>query len=107
MGEKGYYKVSSDPAGGSVLLDGAYYGLTPYTITVYTTGTPDHTISVSKSGYMTWSRSYSANPANGQTIDVFATLTRLSRPETFSGLEPGRCLSDPLDNGYAQLTTPG
>ncbi len=48
--EKGYYAVNSDPAQGSVLLDGAYYGLTPYTITVYPTGAAGHTISVSKSG---------------------------------------------------------
>ena len=42
--QKGYYKVSSDPTGGSVLFDGTNYGLTPVTITVSTTGTPDHTI---------------------------------------------------------------
>ncbi len=34
--QKGYYKVSSDPTGGSVLFDGTNYGLTPVTITVST-----------------------------------------------------------------------
>ena len=47
---KGYYQVSSNPTGGSVTFDGTNYGLTTVTITVSTTGTPGHTITVSKSG---------------------------------------------------------
>ncbi len=53
---KGYYQVSSNPTGASVVFDGTNYGLTPVTITVSTTGTPGHTITVSKSGYQTWSQ---------------------------------------------------
>ena len=60
--QKGYYRVNSDPNGGSVVFDGTNYGLTPVTITVSTTGTPGHTITVSKSGYQTWSQFYSGNP---------------------------------------------
>jgi len=105
--EKGYYKVSSDPTGGSVFLDGAYYGLSPYTITVYTTATPGHTISVQKSGYMTWSQFYSGNPANGQTISVFATLYPVSETGNIYVNSNPAGASAVLDNGYAQLTTPG
>jgi hypothetical protein len=105
--EKGYYKVSSDPSQGSVLLDGAYYGMTPYTITVYRTGSAGHTISVSKSGYMTWSQFYSGEPANGQTIDVFATLYPVSETGNIYVNSNPAGASAILDNGYAQLTTPG
>ena len=34
--QKGYYRVNSDPNGGSVVFDGTNYGLTPVTITVST-----------------------------------------------------------------------
>ncbi len=105
--EKGYYSVNSDPAGGSVFLNGAYYGLTPYTITVYTTGTPGHTISVSKSGYLTWSQFYSGNPANGQTINVFATLYPVVQTGNIYVNSNPSGASAILDNGYDQLTTPG
>ena len=69
--QKGYYKVSSDPTGGSVLFDGTNYGITPVTITVNTTGTPDHTITVSKSAYQTWSQFYSGKCCSDQTVNVF------------------------------------
>ena len=62
---KGYYQVSSSPSGGSVVFDGTNYGLTPVTITVSTTGTPGHTITVSMSGYETWSQDYSGKPCSG------------------------------------------
>ena len=39
------------------------------------TGTPGHTVTVSKQGYQTWSQYYSGNPAAGQHIAVYAALT--------------------------------
>ena len=105
--QKGYYKVSSDPTGGSVLFDGTNYGLTPVTITVSTTGTPDHTITVSKSGYQTWTQFYSGNPAADQTINVFATLNPVVQTGSIYVNSNPAGASAILDNGYDQLTTPG
>jgi len=105
--QKGYYKVSSDPAGGSVVFDGTNYGLTPVTITVSTTGTPGHTITVSKSGYQTWSQFYSGNPAADQTVSVFATLNPVVQTGNIYVTSNPSGASAILDNGYDQLTTPG
>jgi hypothetical protein len=105
--QKGYYKVSSDPTGGSVLFDGTNYGITPVTITVSTTGTPDHTITVSKSGYQTWTQFYSGNPSADQTISVFATLNPVVQTGNIYVNSNPAGASAILDNGYDQLTTPG
>jgi hypothetical protein len=105
--QKGYYKVSSDPTGGSVVFDGTNYGLTPVTITVSTTGTPDHTITVSKSGYQTWSEFYAGNPAQDQTISVFATLLPVVQTGYITVTSNPSGASAVLDNGYDQLTTTG
>jgi hypothetical protein len=105
--QKGYYKVSSDPTGGSVLFDGTNYGITPVTITVSTTGTPDHTITVSKSGYQTWTQFYSGNPSADQTISVFATLNPVVQTGNIYVNSNPSGASAILDNGYDQLTTPG
>ena len=82
-------------------------GLTPVTITVSTTGTPDHTITVSKSGYQTWSQFYSGNPAADQTVSVFATLTPVAQTGNIYVNSNPSGASAILDNGYDQLTTPG
>jgi len=105
--QKGYYRVSSDPTGGSVLFDGTNYGTTPVTITVSTTGTPGHTITVSKSGYQTWSQFYSGNPAADQTISVFATLNPVVQTGNILVSSVPSGASAILDNGYDQLTTAG
>jgi hypothetical protein len=72
---KGYYSISSSPSGASVYFDGSYKGLSPVTVAVSTTGTPGHTVSMSLSGYETWTQSYSGNPGEDQTIYVTAYLT--------------------------------
>ncbi len=77
--EMGFYRVNSDPAGGTVTLDGKDYGLTPVTISVSSAGTPGHTITISRSGYQTWSRSFTANPGPDQRIEVFATLVPVNQ----------------------------
>jgi len=105
--EKGYYAVTSSPSGGSVVFDGTNYGLTPVTITVSTTGTPGHTITVSKSGYQAWSEFYSGNPPAGQTVNVMATLNPVVQTGTIAVNSNPSGASAVLDNGYDQVTTPG
>ncbi|MDD1669896.1 MAG: PEGA domain-containing protein [Methanomicrobiales archaeon] len=73
-GDVGYYAVSSVPSGADVHFDGQYQGTTPLTIQVYTTAPPGHTISVTMSGYKTWTQSLSGNPAAGETISLNAVL---------------------------------
>jgi hypothetical protein len=104
---KGYYQVSSNPTGGSVQFDGTNYGLTTVTITVSTTGTPGHTITVSKSGYETWSQYYEGNPAQDQTISVYATLVPVVQTGYITVTSNPSGASAVLDNGYDQLTTTG
>jgi len=72
-----------------------------------TTGTPDHTITVSKSGYQTWSQFYSGNPSADQTISVFATLNPVVQTGNIYVNSNPAGASAILDNGYDQLTTPG
>jgi len=74
-GDMGYYYITSSPSGASVYFDGTYQGTTPTTVSVFTTGTPGHTLSISLSGYQTYTQSISGNPSAGQTITIFATLT--------------------------------
>jgi len=74
-GDTGYYYITSSPSGASVYFDGTYQGTTPTTVSVFSTGTPGHTLSLSLSGYQTYTQSISGNPSAGQTITIFATLT--------------------------------
>ena len=80
-GDVGYYEVSSTPSGADVHFDGKYEGTTPISIQVLTTGTPGHTISVSKTGYQTWTQTMPGNPAAGQTIAVTANLIAVPTTE--------------------------
>ncbi len=73
-GDAGYFAVESSPAESQVIFDGVYYGNTPLTIPVYSTATPRHTITVSKSGYFPWTRSYASNPGPGETVRIVAIL---------------------------------
>lgn len=73
-GDEGYYDISSSPSGASASVDGTNVGLTPTTASVYVTGTPGHTITVSKEGYQVWSKYYSGNPPAGGHVSVFAQL---------------------------------
>ncbi len=73
-GDQGYYYIASIPSGATVSVDGTNVGTTPTTATVYTTGTPGHTIEVSMDGYQDWIRTNQPNPAAGQTVTVTAQL---------------------------------
>ncbi len=90
-GGKGYYDISSNPEGGTVLFDGKNKGLTPLTVDVSTSGTPGHTISISKAGYNTWSTSEPGNPFEGETVYVSADLVYIpiTMPTTPVGGDKG------------------
>jgi hypothetical protein len=105
--QKGYYLVRSDPPGAQVSFDGTNYGSAPVSIGVSTTGTPGHSITVSRAGYETWSQFYSGNPAPDQTIDVFASLTPVVQTGSISVTSNPSGASAILDNGYDQVITAG
>jgi len=79
----GYFKVESSPGDSQVIFDGIYYGNTPVIIPVSVTGTPLHTLTVSKSGYFPLTRTYTSNPGTGETITI---LTVLEPSTTFGSL---------------------
>jgi hypothetical protein len=103
-GGKGYYSISSLPSGGSVYFDGSYKGTTPVTIEVASQGTPGHTVSISLSGYETWSTSLSGNPASGQTIPVTAYLTAIQSYGSISVASDPSGATAVLDGGPSQTT---
>jgi len=74
-GGTGYFEISSTPSGASVYFDGSYKGTSPVTVPVSSTGTPYHSIRVTKSGYEDYEQSYDGNPFEGETIHIYATLT--------------------------------
>jgi len=73
-GGNGYYDISSNPEGGTVIFDGSAKGTTPVTVEVSNSGSPGHVISISKEGYQTWTRNYPGNPFEGETISITADL---------------------------------
>ncbi|MBP1928325.1 hypothetical protein J2741_000872 [Methanolinea mesophila] len=81
-GDVGYYYITSSPSGASVYFDGSYKGTTPTTVQVYTSGTPGHTLSLTLSGYQTYTQSIAGNPSEGQTVTIFATLTPMPGSQT-------------------------
>ena len=106
-GEKGYYSIQSSPTG-SVTFNGIDVGTTPVTVDVSTSGTPGHTIVVTATGYQTWTQSVTGNPAAGQTINIFASLTPVP-PQSgniFVSSSPSGATAI-LDNGQDSLVTPG
>lgn len=65
----GYISISCDPAGASVTLDGSYIGTAPITVKA---SAGKHSVSMSKSGYGTFSSS--VNVRAGETSTVFGVL---------------------------------
>ena len=73
-GDEGYFQIDSEPRGAEVLFDGVFVGETPVSVPVSSAGTPQHTIAVSKAGYLPWVQKYNTNPPPKETIHVFAGL---------------------------------
>ena len=48
----GYFHVSSEPPGADVVFDDRYVGETPVTVPIFSSGSPGHTIRISKIGYV-------------------------------------------------------
>lgn len=72
-GGVGHFSINSVPVGADVILDGAYLGETPVVTEVSSTGTPSHSISISRYGYETWTTTQ-GSPEPGETIYITARL---------------------------------
>ncbi|HNL85638.1 MAG: PEGA domain-containing protein [Methanomicrobiales archaeon] len=70
----GYFSVASVPGEAQVVMDSIYRGNTPVVVPVPLAGTPSHTLTVSKPGYLPWVRTYETGPGAGQTFAVNAVL---------------------------------
>ena len=82
-GGKGWITVHCNQDGAAVFFNGVQKGTIAggsFTSEVATTGTPYTTYSVSKTGYYTYSAAVPAMPADGQTIDLYATLNPVPTP---------------------------
>jgi PEGA domain len=86
-GDQGYFAIDSNPSGASVVFDGGYKGMTPVTVTVYTTAVPEHTLSLTLDGYYPYSQTITENPAAGETIFINADLVFIpvTQPTTLIG----------------------
>lgn len=73
-GDAGYYQVTTDPAGADVYFDDSYQGTSPIRVEVSTTGTPGHTLRVTKTGYQEHTQTIQGNPQPGETVPVPVAL---------------------------------
>ncbi|WFN33535.1 PEGA domain-containing protein [Methanogenium sp. S4BF] len=82
--EKGWLRVNCNVNGAAVIFDTSMPGGTivqGFSDTgVVTTGTPYQTFTVRKSGYTTFTGPVTAWPANGQTVNLYATLNPTPSP---------------------------
>jgi hypothetical protein len=119
-GGKGYIDTYCNVDGASVYFDGAYQCMISQgicTVGVAPTGSPVRTISVSKSGYTTWSGPLSGMPANGEHVAVYSTLNPIPTQPTIPPVQNGMiyAMSNPAGaaiymngnfQGYSPITLP-
>ncbi|OPX65058.1 MULTISPECIES: PEGA domain-containing protein [unclassified Methanoregula] len=90
-GGEGWIRVDCNVDGAAVSFNGEYKGVTSggsLTVPVYTTATPYSAITVSKSGYTTYSGGLTM-PTEGQTVTVYATLNPIYSPTTSPPVRTG------------------
>ena len=106
-GDKGWIDVYCNVDGASVYFDNTYEGAISggiLSVAVSSTATPISTITVTKSGYASWSGSPSRMPSQGEHIAVYATINPLTTiPTTIPPTIP------PVSTGaiYAQSSPAG
>lgn len=96
-GKQGWYVIHCNVYGAKVYLDDKYVGEIQggtvqgtLTVSVYTTGTPAKTLRVQKYGYSTFVTSITEVPAQGESVDLYATLNLLpSTTQTSIGGDVG------------------
>lgn len=105
-GDIGYFFIDSVPPEADVIFDGKYLGETPVTAEVYSTASPSHSVSISRYGYNTWTRTYNRNPGPGETISVIADLQPVVQTGSIQVASSPSGAIARLDGGET-LVTPG
>lgn len=103
-GGKGYIDTYCNVDGASVYFDGSYQCTIAQgvcTVGVSPTGSPISTVTVSKSGYTTWSGPLGQMPSDGQHVSVYATINPLSTPTTQLPGQPGTIYAQSSPSGAA------
>ncbi|MDO8873090.1 MAG: PEGA domain-containing protein [Methanoregula sp.] len=91
-GGKGWIDTHGNVDGATVYFDGAPQGNIAggiLSVAVTPTGSPVRTISVSKSGYTSWSGPLSRMPSGGEHVAVYATINPISTPTTVPPVQNG------------------
>jgi hypothetical protein len=101
-GGKGWVDTYCNIDGATVYFDGAPQGNIAggiLSVAVTPTATPVRTVSISKSGFTSWSGPLSRMPASGEHVQVYATINPISTPTPVP----------PVQNGaiYAQSSPAG
>jgi len=81
-GDVGYYRIDSSPQGADVWFDNDYRGTTPVLASVYSSGTPSHTLRVEKTGYLAITQNLQGNPQPGETLPISVTLSPMPGGDT-------------------------
>jgi len=80
---KGWYAVHCNVDGAQVFFDGTYEGVTSngvLNVEVATTGTSFHSYEMTKNLYVPFIGSITQYPANGETVNLYATLQPAEQP---------------------------
>ena len=103
-GGKGYIDTYSNVDGAAVSFDGTYECTTAQgtcTVAVSPSGTPVRTITVTKSGYQTWSGPLSRMPSDGEHVAVYATLNPIPTQTTVPPTQTGAIYAQSSPAGAA------
>jgi hypothetical protein len=104
-GGKGWIDVYGNVDGATVYFDGRAEGTIAggiLSVAVSPTGTPVSTITVSKSGYQSWSGSPARMPAANEHVAVYATINPLTTvPTTIPPVTTGAIYAQSNPNGAA------
>ena len=101
---KGWIDTYGNVDGAQVYFDGRPQGVIAggiLSVAVAVSGTPVSTVSVSKSGYTTWSGSISHMPADGEHVAVYATINPIPTPTTIPPVQNGAIYAQSVPNGAA------
>ena len=103
---KGWIDVHCNVDGATVYFNGIAQGTISggiLSVAVSTTGTPVSTITVSKSGYQSWSEELSHMPADNEHVEVYATINPVvtTTPTTIPPVTTGQIYAQSSPSGAA------
>lgn len=101
-GGKGWIDTYCNVDGAAVYFDGSPQGQIAggiLSVGVSPTGTPIHTITVSKSGYLSWEGTLPEMPEDGEHVAVYATINPVPTQTTVPPVQNGAIYAQSVPNG--------